>query len=64
MMWCLIIEVLSDSTQSFDRNGKFNIYRNLPLLQEYILVSQNKIQIEHFNPTFRTNPSSTLIINL
>lgn len=45
----IIIEVLSDSRQSFDRNGKFDIYRSLPSLQEYILVSQDKIQIEHFN---------------
>jgi len=45
----IIIEVLSDSTQSFDRNGKFDIYRTLPSLQEYFLVSQDKIQIEHFN---------------
>lgn len=45
----IIIEVLSDSTQSFDRKGKFDIYRTLPSLQEYILISQDKIQIEHFN---------------
>jgi Uma2 family endonuclease len=45
----IIIEVLSDSTQNFDRNGKFDIYRTLPSLQEYILVSQDKIQIEYFN---------------
>jgi len=45
----IIIEVLSDSTQSFDRSGKFDIYRSLPSLQEYILISQDKIQIEHFN---------------
>lgn len=45
----IIIEVLSDSTQSFDKKGKFDIYRTLPSLQEYILISQDKIQIEHFN---------------
>jgi Uma2 family endonuclease len=44
----LIIEVLSDSTKDYDRAGKFEIYRNLPDLQDYILISQNKIHIEHF----------------
>lgn len=44
----LIIEVLSNSTKDYDRAGKFEIYRNLPDLQDYILVSQDKIHVEHF----------------
>jgi len=44
----LIIEVLSDSTKDYDRAGKFEIYRNLPDLQDYILISQDKVHIEHF----------------
>ncbi len=44
----LIIEVLSDSTKDYDRAGKFEIYRKLPDLQDYILISQDKIHIEHF----------------
>jgi len=44
----LIIEVLSNSTKDYDRAGKFEIYRNLPNLQDYILVSQDKIHVEHF----------------
>ena len=44
----LIIEVLSDSTQDYDRIGKFEIYRSLPDLQDYILISQNKVHVEHF----------------
>jgi Uma2 family endonuclease len=44
----LIIEVLSDSTQDYDHKGKFEIYRNLPDLQDYILISQYKVHIEHF----------------
>lgn len=38
----LIIEVLSPSTEGYDRGGKFAIYRRLPSLQEYLLVSQDK----------------------
>jgi Uma2 family endonuclease len=44
----LIIEVLSNSTKDYDRAGKFEIYRNLSELQDYILISQDKIHIEHF----------------
>lgn len=44
----LIIEVLSNSTKDYDRAGKFEIYRTLPDLQDYILISQDKIHVEHF----------------
>ncbi|MEO1652969.1 MAG: Uma2 family endonuclease [Bacteroidota bacterium] len=44
----LIIEVLSDSTESYDRGDKFRRYRNLPSLKEYVLISQNSRQIEVF----------------
>jgi Uma2 family endonuclease len=44
----IIIEVLSDSTKDFDRSGKFELYRTLPSLREYILVHQDKIQLEQF----------------
>lgn len=44
----LIIEVLSDSTKDYDRSGKFEIYRHLPDLQDYLLISQDKVQVEHF----------------
>ena len=45
----LIIEILSDSTKDYDRAGKFENYRSLPELQDYILISQEKIHVEHFN---------------
>ncbi len=38
---CLIIEVLSDSTEARDRGLKFDAYRSIPSLKEYVLVSQN-----------------------
>jgi Uma2 family endonuclease len=44
-----IIEVLSKSTESFDRGEKFIRYRTwLPTLTDYILVSQDKPMIEHY----------------
>jgi Uma2 family endonuclease len=44
----LIVEVLSPSTEAYDRGTKFGYYRDLPSLQEYLLVAQDKMLIEHF----------------
>lgn len=45
-----IVEVLSDSTEAFDRGEKFRRYRKWnPSLRDYILVSQDKPQIDHFS---------------
>lgn len=45
----VIIEVLSESTELFDRTGKFTRYRMFnDTLTDYILVSQDKPQVEHF----------------
>jgi Uma2 family endonuclease len=45
----LIVEVLSDSTESYDRGKKFELYRGLPSLKEYVLVSSSKrYSIERF----------------
>lgn len=44
----VIIEVLSDSTKDYDRGDKFQQYRTLESLQEYVLISQNSVYIEHF----------------
>jgi Uma2 family endonuclease len=45
---CLIIEVLSSTTEAFDRGDKFADYRHLDSLQEYLLISQNRMNIECF----------------
>ncbi len=44
----LIIEVLSPSTESFDRNGKFKFYRTIPSLQTYLLIDAQKCGVECF----------------
>ncbi|MGD1952641.1 MAG: Uma2 family endonuclease [Leptolyngbyaceae cyanobacterium] len=46
---CLIVEVLSDSTEAYDRGGKFRLYRNNPVLQDYLLVSSTRIEIDLYN---------------
>jgi Uma2 family endonuclease len=43
---CLIIEVLSPSTEAYDRGDKFRLYRRSPDLQEYVLVSTNEICLD------------------
>jgi Uma2 family endonuclease len=44
----LIVEVLSDSTEAYDRGDKFRHYRNLQSLQAYLLLSQYRVQAELF----------------
>lgn len=44
----LIVEVLSDSTEAYDRGAKFAHYRTIPSLQEYVLVSQHEHKVEHY----------------
>ena len=44
----VIVEVLSPSTEDYDRHGKFHSYQTLESLQEYILVSQNEVHIEQY----------------
>ncbi len=43
---CLIVEVLSSSTEAFDRTKKFEHYRQIETLKEYILINSEKICIE------------------
>ncbi|MFN6154996.1 MAG: Uma2 family endonuclease [Dolichospermum sp.] len=47
----VIIEVLSKSTKSYDREDKFAAYRTIPTFQEYLLIDQNRIHGEQFSKT-------------
>lgn len=49
----LIVEVLSNSTERWDRVGKFTQYRRLASLKEYVLVAQDEMRIEWY--TLRDN---------
>ena len=44
----VVIEVLSPSTEAYDRGEKSVRYRQLESLQEYILISQDTVQVEHY----------------
>ncbi len=44
----VIIEVLSPSIERYDRGIKFQNYRLLPSLQDYVMISQNQPRIERF----------------
>jgi Uma2 family endonuclease len=46
---CLIVEVLSASTESYDRGGKFRLYRQNPVLQDYLLVSSTSIEVDLYH---------------
>ena len=44
----VLVEVLSGSTEKYDRGKKFAQYRRIPSLKEYVLVAQDRICIERF----------------
>jgi Uma2 family endonuclease len=44
----IIIEILSKSTRDYDRGTKFNLYRDIPTLKEYVLIDTEKIGVEVF----------------
>ena len=44
----VLVEVLSDSTEAYDRGRKFEHYRQIPTLQAYLLVSQQAPRVEQF----------------
>jgi len=43
---CLIVEVLSPSTEAYDRGDKFTHYRRISTLKEYVLVSPDRMSVE------------------
>ena len=45
---CLIVEVLSDTTEAFDRGDKFTDYSALESIKEYVIISQKRMRIECF----------------
>ena len=44
----VIIEVLSPSTEDYDKEGKGTAFRGIASLQEYILIAQAEIQVQHY----------------
>jgi Uma2 family endonuclease len=44
----VIVEVLSPSTEGYDRSTKWERYRRIASLQEYIMVAQDRVLVEHY----------------
>ncbi|MDD5463385.1 MAG: Uma2 family endonuclease [Methylococcales bacterium] len=44
----VLIQVLSPSTEAYDRGGKFSHYRKIETLREYLLVAQDQLTIERY----------------
>ncbi|MBI5302493.1 MAG: Uma2 family endonuclease [Chloroflexi bacterium] len=42
----LIVEVISESTRAYDRGAKFNFYKQIPSLQEYVVVESEQAHVE------------------
>ncbi len=57
---CLIVEVLSKTTEAYDRGGKFRMYRQNPALIDYLLVSSTSIEIDLYH---KNDAGDWLIIN-
>ncbi|WP_346291247.1 Uma2 family endonuclease [Sphaerothrix gracilis] len=55
---CFIAEVLSKSTKDYDRSEKFLAYRTLPAFQEYLLIDQYTVHVEHH---VKTSPNQWLL---
>lgn len=53
-----IAEVLSDSTSRYDRGGKFELYRTLDSLEDYVLLDQNRVLVEYYH---RLHPGEWLL---
>ncbi|MGL6137019.1 MAG: Uma2 family endonuclease, partial [Planktothrix sp.] len=47
----IIVEVLSKSTEGYDKTDKFRLYRSISTFQEYILIDQNGYHLEHYSKT-------------
>ncbi|NJM17897.1 MAG: Uma2 family endonuclease [Richelia sp. RM2_1_2] len=52
---CLIAEVISPITERIDRNEKLFNYRQLPSLQEYILIHQSEMKVELYRKFYQNN---------
>ncbi|HEX9998714.1 MAG TPA: Uma2 family endonuclease [Abditibacterium sp.] len=47
----VIFEVLSDSTERYDRGDKFRAYAQIETFTDYVLIDQNRVTVEHFRRT-------------
>ncbi|WP_293788590.1 Uma2 family endonuclease [uncultured Pedobacter sp.] len=45
----VIVEILSPSTKNYDRNKKFNLYKDIPSLKEYIMIDSESIDVQSYH---------------
>jgi Uma2 family endonuclease len=60
----LLFEVLSDATRDYDRGEKFELYKAIPSLQEYVLIEQGEVFIQHFRRSESGRWSETALTSL
>lgn len=66
----LVVEVLSKSTQKYDREGKFDLYKTRPSFREYVLIRQDTCEVETrfreepglWRETIVTDPNGTVLL--
>jgi Uma2 family endonuclease len=44
----LLVEVLSDATRDYDRGEKFDLYKTIRTLRDYVLIDQDRVAVDHF----------------
>ncbi len=67
---CLVVEILSPSTEKIDRREKLLAYQTIPSLQGYVVVAQDRYQVEvytpvdarHWQQTIYTDPAAMLVL--
>ena len=45
----VLVEVLSEATQEYDRGEKFSLYKAIPTLRDYVLIEQDRVAVEHWH---------------
>jgi Uma2 family endonuclease len=58
----VLAEVLSDSTEKYDRGVKFGHYRQLPSVEEYLVLAQDRVSVERYRRQTAGDPGSWLLI--
>lgn len=57
----VLAEVLSDSTEKYDRGEKFGHYRQLPSVQEFLVLAQDRVSVERYRRQTAGDPGSWLL---
>lgn len=50
----VLVEILSDATRDYDRGKKFELYKEIPTLKEYLMIEQGAVLVEHWRRDVRS----------